>query len=62
VPSATDRAVLAALLEYWSSINDLTQRQEHGAQREGRQLTAEDARRTIFHTLIVMYEIHRALQ
>jgi hypothetical protein len=36
-------------------------RQEHGGQKEGRPLTWEDARRVVFQTLIVMYEIDRAL-
>lgn len=57
----THKALLEALLSYWGTVNDLVQRQEHGAQREGEPLKWEDARRVTFQTLIVMYEIDRAL-
>ncbi len=60
--SRTDRAVLDALLTYWRAVNDLTQRQEHGAQRDGEELRWDHARRTVFQTLVVMYEIDRALR
>jgi hypothetical protein len=52
---------LEALVAYWGTVSDLAQRQEHGAQREGRALTWEDARRVVFQTMCVMYEIDRAL-
>lgn len=48
-----------ALLSYWGAVSDLVMRQEHGAQREGAQLVWEDARRVVFQTAIVMYEISR---
>lgn len=54
-------AFLDALLSYWGTIDDLVQRQEHGAQREGKALVWEDARRVVFHTGIVMYELDRTL-
>lgn len=52
---------LAALLQYWGTVSDLVQRQEHGAQRESEPLKWEDARRVTFQTVIVMYEIDRVL-
>lgn len=53
---------LDALLEYWRKVNGITQRQEHGGQKEGRPLTWEDARRVVFQTAIVMYEVARTLR
>ncbi len=50
-----------ALLTYWKAVNDLVQRQEHRARSEGAELSWEDARRVVFHTLVVMHEIDRAL-
>jgi hypothetical protein len=50
-----------ALVVYWGTMNDLVQRQEHGATREGEPLTWEDAQRVIFHTAVVMWEIDRSL-
>lgn len=52
-------AFLDALLAYWGCVNDLVQRQEHGALKEGENLTWEDARRVVFQTMIVMYEVDR---
>jgi hypothetical protein len=46
---------------YWGTVNDLIQRQEHGAQREGGALAWEDGRRVVFQTAIVMFEIDRSL-
>jgi hypothetical protein len=51
-----------ALLGLWGAVNDLVQRQEHGATKEGDVLVWEDARRVVFQTLLVMYEIDRALK
>jgi hypothetical protein len=53
--------LLDALLVYWGTTSDLVQRQEHGAQKEGKQLVWEDGRRVVFHTAIVMFEIDQAL-
>lgn len=55
------RAFLEALLAYWGTVSDLANRQEHGATREGESLVAEDARRLVFQTMLVMYELDRAL-
>jgi len=57
----TEKEFLDALLTYWGTVIDLLQRQEHGANREGEPLVWEDARRAVFQTLIVMYEIDKAL-
>ena len=54
-------SLLNALITYWGAVNDLVQRQEHGAKKEGEPITWEDARRTVFQTLIVMYEIDKTL-
>ena len=42
-------------------MSDLVQRQEHGAQKEGEDLTYEDARRVLLHTAMVMDECDRIL-
>jgi len=57
----THQAFLDALLTYWGTVSDLVQRQEHGAAREKEPLTWEDARRVVFQTVIVMFEIARSV-
>lgn len=57
----TSRAFLEALLAYWGCVSDLVQRQEHAAEREGGGLVWEDARRVVFQTLIVMFELSRSV-
>jgi len=57
----TEKPFLEALLAYWGTVNDLIQRQEHGAQREVHGLIWEDARRVVFHAMIVMFEIDKGL-
>lgn len=52
---------LEALVAYWGTVNDLVQRQEHGGQKEGEAIKWNDARRVVFQTIIVMYEIDRSL-
>lgn len=59
--STTEKPFLEALLAFWGTVSDLVQRQEHGGQKEGQPLMWEDARRVVFQTLVVMYEIDRAL-
>lgn len=56
-----ERSFLDALNCYWDSIDNLTQRQEHGAQKEGEGLLWEDGRRLVFNVAVVMFEIDRAL-
>ena len=57
----TERPFLDALLVYWENVTNLVQRQEHGAQKEGRSLVWEDGRRVVFQTAIVMFEFDRSL-
>ena len=57
----TTAPFLDALLSYWGTLSDLVQRQEHGAQKEGKSLVWEDARRVVFQTAVVMFEIDRTL-
>jgi hypothetical protein len=47
------------MLAFWGAVSDLAQRQEHGAQREAEPLGWEDARRLVFLSAVVMYEIDR---
>jgi hypothetical protein len=57
-----ERNLLTALLDYWSAVNGVVQRQEHGSQAAERPLTWDDARRVVFHTAVVMLEIAASLQ
>ena len=58
---STEKPFLDALIAYCGTVNDLIQRQEHGAKQEKEFLVLEDARRVVFHTMLVMYEIDRAV-
>jgi len=58
----TRSAFLSALLPFWGTVSDLVQRQEHGAERECELLKWEDARLVVFQTMVVMYEIDRAVE
>lgn len=55
-------AYLDALLDYWKATSGLVQRQEHGVQKGGAPLVWEDARRVVFQTAVVMFEVARALR
>jgi hypothetical protein len=55
------RSFLDALLAYWRAVSDLVQRQEHGSGKQGDRLTWEDARRVTFQSMLVMYEVSRAV-
>jgi hypothetical protein len=57
----TTAAFLDALIVYWGTVSDLAQRQEHGASKQGEPLGAEDARRVVFYTGLVMYELDWSL-
>jgi hypothetical protein len=57
----TEREFLEALLNYWGTVSDLVQRQEHGAQREGSELVWEDGRRIVFQIAILIMEIDKSL-
>jgi hypothetical protein len=48
--------VLDSLFGYWRAVVGLINRQEHGADK-GKPLTQEDARRVVFQTMLLMYEI-----
>jgi len=58
---ATEKLFLDALLAYWGTLGDLVQRQEHGAHKEGKLLEWEDARRVVFQTAVVIFEIDHAV-
>lgn len=58
----TVRAFLEALLPFWGTVSDLVQRQEHAGQKEGEPINWEDARRVVFQTANVMFELHRTLK
>lgn len=60
--AGTPREFLDALLAYYGMLTDLVQRQEHAGQKEGEPITWEDARRVVFQTLAVMYEVARAVE
>lgn len=57
----TEQEFLNALLEYWRMVNELVQRQEHGALKERENLVWEDARRIVFQLMVVMFEIESSL-
>jgi hypothetical protein len=57
----TEKSFLDALIPYWGTVSDLVQRQEHGGQKEGRPLVWDDARRVLFQTANVMFEVDKAL-
>ena len=54
--------LLKALGDYSEATLGVIQRQEHGGQKEGHQLTWQDARRVVFHTASVMYEFAISLE
>jgi len=58
---STIHPLLEALIVYWGCVIDIVQRQEHGATKEGEDLVWEDARRAVFNTLTVMFEIGNAI-
>lgn len=56
-----EKALLDALLVYWRSASGLVQRQEHGSQPGAEPLAWEDARRVVFQSAVVMFEVDRSL-
>jgi len=52
---------LTALMGLWKAANDVVQRQEHGAAREGESVTWMDARRCVFLTAVGMHELDTAV-
>lgn len=61
ISSSSKSQFLNALLNYWGALSDLVQKQEHDNQKESEHLEIEDARRIIFHSAIVMYEIDKTV-
>ena len=57
----TVTAFLEGLLNYWGTVWDLAQRQEHSALREREALGLMDGQRLILHTMLVMYELDVSL-
>jgi hypothetical protein len=58
----TERRFLDVLINYWEAVNDLIQKQEHGAQKEKLQLVWKDARRVVFQTMMLMFEVSQSLK
>lgn len=50
-----------ALIEYFSQVWKLANRQEHGSEKVGDALSWEDARRLVFQTAMIMFEVDRSL-
>jgi hypothetical protein len=59
IQSEALRHLRDTLLAYWGAVNDVVQRQEHGAAKEGEGISWEDGRRVVFQTLVVMHEVDR---
>jgi hypothetical protein len=57
----TEKPFLNALITYWGTVSDLVQRQEHGGQKEGETLVWEDARRVVFQTAMIMFEVEKSI-
>lgn len=58
---AASATYLESLLEYWRAVSGLIQRQEHGKASEDGALMWRDARRVVFQTALVMYEVEASL-
>lgn len=58
----TERKLLDVLIDYWDVVNDLIQKQEHGAQREKVKLVWKDARRVVFQAMMLMFEVSQSLK
>jgi hypothetical protein len=53
--------LLDAIVLYWKAVSGIVQRQEHGGQRLDDALHWEDARRVVFQTAVLFFEVDRAL-
>ena len=58
----TVTAFLDSLLPFWGTVSDLVQRQEHAGQKEGEHINWEHARRVVFQSANVMFELHRTFE
>jgi hypothetical protein len=54
--------MLRALGDYSEAVVAVVQRQEHGAQKEGEELSWQDARRVVFHAGSVMFEFAQSFR
>ncbi len=61
VESESTGEFLKALVGFQAELNTLVQRLEHSGQKEGESVTTEDARRVVFGTAYMMFEVDRAL-
>jgi len=59
--SQTLASMVEALLTYWGTVTDYVQRAEHRSQKEGGQITEEDAKRCILYSYLVLAEITNIL-
>ncbi|MCK4786284.1 MAG: hypothetical protein KAV87_21180 [Desulfobacteraceae bacterium] len=58
----TERKFLNLLYNFWNVVNDLVQKQVHEGQREKVQLIWKDARRVVFQTMMLMFEVSQSLK
>ena len=58
----SERKFLNLLINLWEVVNVLVQKQEHGAQKEKVQLVWKDARRVVFQTMMMMFEVSQSLK
>jgi hypothetical protein len=63
-PDLGDRtsAFLEALIVYWGTVSDLAQRLEHAASHQGHPIVLDDARRVVFQTALVFFELDKACE
>jgi len=60
-PTSHETALASWAASYWQTLSDLARRQEHTARHHGTPLGTAHARRLIFHTAVVMFELDRLL-
>jgi hypothetical protein len=53
---------IEAIADYWNCLIEIIQRQEHSGLKDGEELGFEDARRVVFHTAILFYEVNRIMK
>lgn len=59
--STRNADLLGALVDYWKGVSGIVQRQEHGTQKAGDELTWNDGRRVLLYTAMVMAECDSTL-
>jgi hypothetical protein len=50
-----------SLLSYWNALVDLIQRQEHSGLNEGEEISFNDAKRIVFQTAVLFYDISKRI-